>query len=76
MSKICEVCFKAPVAGRTITRKGLAKKKGGVGRKVVRVNPRRFFPNLQRIKALVNGTVKHILVCTKCLKTGRVTKAG
>lgn len=76
MSKICAICSKSVVAGRTITRKGLAKKKGGVGRKVVRVNPRRFFPNLQRVKAIVDGTVKHIRVCAKCLKAGKVTKAG
>ncbi|PIQ88772.1 MAG: 50S ribosomal protein L28, partial [Candidatus Omnitrophica bacterium CG11_big_fil_rev_8_21_14_0_20_42_13] len=34
MSKICYICGKKPVAGRTIERRGLAKKKGGVGKKI------------------------------------------
>lgn len=76
MSKACAICSKGVVAGRVITRKGLAKKKGGVGKKVVRVNKRKFFPNLQRVKAVINGTVKHILVCAKCLKKGNVVKAA
>jgi large subunit ribosomal protein L28 len=35
---------------------------------------RRFHPNLQRVKALVNGSVRHVLVCTGCMKAGRVTR--
>jgi len=75
MSKICEICGKKPVAGRTIKRRGLAKKKGGVGRKITGVNPRRFLPNLKTIKAIVNGSPKRIRVCVKCLKAGKVVKA-
>lgn len=75
MSKICEICGKKPVAGRTIKRRGLAKKKGGVGRKITGVNPRRFLPNLKTVRALVNGVPKRIRVCVKCLKAGKVIKA-
>ncbi|MFA5499920.1 MAG: 50S ribosomal protein L28 [Candidatus Omnitrophota bacterium] len=75
MSKICEICGKKPVAGRTIKRRGLAKKKGGVGQKITGVNPRRFVPNLKNIRAIVNGTPKRISVCVKCLKAGKVKKA-
>ena len=75
MSKICEICGKKPVAGRTIKRRGLAKKKGGVGRKITGVNPRRFLPNLKTIRAIVNGSPKRIRVCVKCLKAGKVVKA-
>ena len=32
-------------------------------------------PNLQSVKAVVNGTVKRIRVCTSCIKAGKVTKA-
>jgi len=75
MSKICEICGKKPVAGRTIKRRGLAKKKGGVGQKITGVNPRRFVPNLKNIRAIVNGSPKRISVCVKCLKAGKVKKA-
>ncbi|MBI4335646.1 MAG: 50S ribosomal protein L28 [Candidatus Omnitrophica bacterium] len=76
MSKVCFICGKRPVAGRQIVRRGLAKKEGGVGRKIVRVSKRRFLPNLQRVKAVVEGSVKHIRVCTNCIKSGRVKKAA
>ena len=73
--KICVICGKGVVAGRTFTRKGQAKTKGGVGRRVVRSNKRRFLPNLQRVKILLNGTVRRLKVCTSCIKEARVTKA-
>ena len=75
MSKICEICGKKPVAGRTIKRRGLAKKKGGVGQKITGVNIRRFIPNLKHIRAIINGTPKRIQICVKCLKAGKVVKA-
>jgi large subunit ribosomal protein L28 len=36
---------------------------------------RRFDPNLQKVRALVNGAPKRIYVCTRCLKAGKVLKA-
>ena len=36
---------------------------------------RRFDPNLQRVRILVKGHPKHAYVCTRCLKSGKVTKA-
>ena len=74
MSRICAICGKKPQAGRSIKRRGLAKKKGGVGRKITGITKRFFLPNLQRTKAMVNGTVKRIRVCCKCLKAGKVRK--
>jgi len=53
----------------------MAKKKGGVGRRIVRKNLRRFLPNLQRVRVLVNGRTQRMRVCTECLKSGRVKKA-
>ncbi len=75
MSKICEICGKKPVAGRTIKRRGLARKKGGVGQKITGVNLRRFLPNLKTVRAIVDGTPMRIRVCVKCLKAGKVKKA-
>lgn len=75
MSRICEICGKGPVAGRVISRKGLAKKKGGVGKKVTGIAKRQFFPNLQKIQATLHGVRKSLRVCAKCLKAGKVEKA-
>jgi large subunit ribosomal protein L28 len=33
-------------------------------------------PNLKRVKALVDGQVMHIRVCTRCLRSGKITKAA
>ncbi|MCG8553863.1 MAG: 50S ribosomal protein L28 [Proteobacteria bacterium] len=33
-------------------------------------------PNLQRVRALVDGRATHIVVCTRCIRSGRVTKAA
>jgi large subunit ribosomal protein L28 len=37
---------------------------------------RRWNPNIQKIRALVNGSPKRLAVCTGCIKAGKVTKAG
>jgi large subunit ribosomal protein L28 len=37
---------------------------------------RTWQPNLQRVKAKLGGTVRRILVCTRCLRSGRVQKAA
>jgi large subunit ribosomal protein L28 len=38
------------------------------------ITKRRFVPNLQRVRAIVGGTPKRIMVCTSCLKSGKVIK--
>ena len=74
MSRVCAICGKRPVAGRSIKRRGMAKKKGGAGRKITGISKRVFAPNLQKVKTIVNGAIKKIWVCTKCLKAGKVRK--
>lgn len=69
MSRICELCGKKGHFGQQITRRGLAKKKGGIGLKTTGVSRRQFKPNIQRVRALVDGKVKKVKVCTSCLKT-------
>ena len=71
----CAIYGKRPVVGSQITHRGMLKVKGGVGRRTVRVNHRRFLPNLQTAKVILNGTVQRVRVCTVCLKSGRVPKA-
>lgn len=75
MSRRCVICGVGPMAGRTIKRKGLAKKKGGVGKKTTRTTKKVFLPNVQRIKAIINGSVRTVMVCAKCIKAGKIQKA-
>ena len=62
MSKVCTTCGKTPVVGHNVSHSH-------------RVTKRRFEPNLQRVRILVDGRPKNAYVCTRCLKSGRVTKA-
>ena len=74
MSRICHFCGKKPVAGRSIARRGLAKKKGGVGKKVTGITKRFFYPNLQNVRVNVDGSIKRVRICTTCLKRPDLTK--
>ena len=62
MSKICSVCGKKPGFGNNRSHSMVA-------------TNRRFNPNLQRIRVLVDGAPKRAYVCTRCLKAGKVEKA-
>ena len=75
MSRICQVTGKRPIKGSHIWRSGKAKKKGGIGTHVTAVTKRRFFPNLQRVKVIIDGEVKYIRVTAKAIKKGMITKA-
>ncbi|MHC4481128.1 MAG: 50S ribosomal protein L28 [Planctomycetota bacterium] len=75
MARVCAICGKGTTAGRKIARRGRAKYLGGVGRKTTGVSKRKFRPNLQRVRALVDGVPKRIRVCTKCIRNGKVVKA-
>ena len=70
----CALCNKGPLRGEQITRRGLAKSKGGVGRKITGRSKRSFKPNLQKVRAVVNGKTVRLKVCTSCLRLGRVQK--
>ena len=63
MSKVCEVCGKAPVAGRSISHSH-------------RVTNRWFRPNIQKVTIKdKNGRVRKANVCTKCMNAGKVERA-
>ena len=75
MAKICELTGKGPIKGSHIWRSGKAKKKGGIGTHVTAITKRRFLPNLQRVKAVVDGEVRYVRITAKALKQGLITKA-
>ena len=59
---ICDVCGKGPQSGHNVSH---------ANNKTKRV----FNPNLQRVRALVNGATLRIRVCTRCLRSGLVKKS-
>lgn len=75
MSQVCDICGKGKTVGGHITRRGLAKKKGGIGMHVVKNTRRTFSPNLKSVRALVNGGVKRVKVCTACIRSEKIVKA-
>ena len=75
MSRKCVICGKKSSSGNSIARRGLAKKKGGVGKKTTGITKRKFHPNLQNKKMLVDGRIKKVLICTKCIKSNKAVLA-
>jgi large subunit ribosomal protein L28 len=63
MAKSCEVCGKGPQFGNRVSHANNRTK-------------RRFEPNLQTVRALINGAARRMRVCTRCLKAGKVLKAA
>jgi len=76
MSRVCELCGKKTEVGNQIERRGLAKWKGGVGKKITGKTKRTFKPNLQMVRAKINGAAKRIKVCTRCISAGKVVNAS
>jgi large subunit ribosomal protein L28 len=62
MSKICAICGKKPAFGNNRSHSMVATR-------------RRFDPNLQRVRVILDGAPKRAYVCTRCLKSGKVQKA-
>ncbi len=74
MSRVCYFTGKRTRAGNSISRRGRAKYLGGVGRKVTGISKRKFKPNIQKVRALVDGKVVRIRVSAKAIRNGMVVK--
>ena len=74
MSRVCEFCGKRTRVGNSVTRRGMAKRKGGVGRKITGVTKRTFKANIQVVRAVINGEIRRVKVCAACLRSGKVQK--
>jgi large subunit ribosomal protein L28 len=61
MAAVCEICGKKPFFGKSVSHSH-------------RRTNRRWDPNVQRVRALVNGTPKRLYVCTSCIKADKVTR--
>jgi large subunit ribosomal protein L28 len=75
MLKRCAICGKGEMQGRAVSRKGLAKSKGGTGKKTTRTTRRSFLPNLHKTRAFLNNKPQIIYACTKCIKAGKLQRA-
>jgi large subunit ribosomal protein L28 len=62
MAKQCEVCGKTPVFGNQVSHAN-------------NVTSRRWLPNLQRVRVMVNGAARRMQVCTRCIRSNRIQKA-
>ena len=74
MPRVCQYSGKKTRAGRTYTTRGLAKSKGGVGKKTTGKTKRMFKPNIQRVRAVVDGRVVRVKVSAKLLRRGVIEK--
>ena len=63
MARRCEICGKGPLVGNTVSHANNKSKT-------------RSLPNLRSVRAVVDGSVMHVRVCSRCLKAGKVVKAG
>jgi large subunit ribosomal protein L28 len=61
MAKRCEICGKSPLAGHRISHSD-------------NVSNRRWLPNLQRVRVVINGESKRIHVCAECIRSGALEK--
>lgn len=62
MAKVCEICGKKPIVGNNVSHSH-------------KLTKRRWLPNLQKVKAKIDGESKKIRVCTSCIKSGKIEKA-
>ena len=75
MPRVCEICGKRTSFGRSIARRGRAKKQGGIGKKTTGITRRTFKPNIQKVRVIHNGTVRRMKVCAACIRANAVRKA-
>jgi large subunit ribosomal protein L28 len=74
MPRVCHFTGKKTSFGHQVTHRGKAKYLGGVGTKTTGVSPRKFKANIQRVRAVINGSVVRIKVSTKAIRQGLVVK--
>jgi len=74
MPRVCFFTGRKTSFGNQVTHRGKAKYLGGVGTKTTGVTSRKFKPNIQKVRALVNGRIVRIKVSAKAIRNGLVVK--
>jgi large subunit ribosomal protein L28 len=62
MARVCDICGKGPTSGNNVSHANNKTR-------------RRWYPNLQTVRVLVDGRPKRIRACTQCIRSGKVIKA-
>jgi large subunit ribosomal protein L28 len=74
MPRVCYFTGKKTSFGNQVTHRGKAKYLGGVGTKITGITARKFKPNIQKVRAVVNGRIMRIKVSAKAIRNGMVVK--
>lgn len=74
MPRVCHFTGKKTSFGNQVTHRGKAKYLGGVGTKTTGITSRKFKPNIQKVRALVDGRIVRIKVSAKAIRNGLVVK--
>ena len=74
MPRVCYFTGKKTSFGNQVTHRGKAKYLGGVGRKITGISSRKFRPNIQKVRAVVDGQIVRIKVSAKAIRNGMVVK--
>ena len=74
MPRVCYFTGKKTTFGNQVTHRGKAKYLGGVGTKITGITSRKFRPNIQKVRAVVDGQIVRIKVSTKAIRNGMIVK--
>lgn len=74
MARRCAFTGKQTISGHQICRRGKAKYLGGVGRKVTSITKRKFKPNIQKVRALIDGRIVRVRASAKAIRMGLIIK--
>ncbi len=74
MPRVCYFTGKKTSFGNQKTHRGKAKYLGGVGTKITGITSRKFRPNIQKVRAVIDGQIVRIKVSAKALRSGMVVK--
>jgi large subunit ribosomal protein L28 len=74
MPRVCYFTGKKTSFGNQITHRGKAKYLGGVGTKITGITARTFKPNIQKVRAVIDGQVVRVKVSAKAIKAGHIVK--
>jgi large subunit ribosomal protein L28 len=62
MAKVCDICAKGVMSGNTVSHSNRKARRG-------------WAPNVQKVRINDGGTIKTVNACTRCLRSGKVTRA-
>ncbi len=74
MARQCMFTGKKTTFGNSLSRRGKAKYLGGVGRKTTGISRRKFKPNIQKVRAVIDGKIVRVRVSAKAIRMGLIVK--